>query len=215
MIVTICSEKGGTGKTTIATNIAVIRALNGCDVLLLDCDPQASSTEFNRARGEEGRMPEITCTAGYGAGIKSELRKLTSKFDDIIVDVGGKDTDTLRSCLLVSDIVIVPFLLSSIDIDALRKFDKLIGELRPMNEDLKCYAFANKVDTNPRILEFAELKTPSLQNIEVLEVFTTYRVAYRRAVGEGASVVEIVTKKEDKIKKEILELYKEIFKNDA
>lgn len=44
MIVLIGGEKGGTGKSTIATNLATIHALAGKDVLLLDTDSQASAT---------------------------------------------------------------------------------------------------------------------------------------------------------------------------
>ena len=44
MIVLIGGEKGGTGKTTIATNLAALRAMAGRDVLLVDTDPQGSAS---------------------------------------------------------------------------------------------------------------------------------------------------------------------------
>jgi len=72
MVVVVGSEKGGTGKTTIATNLAIYRAHARRDVLLVDADPQGSAIEFSRVRESEGHTPTLTCVMITGRSVASE-----------------------------------------------------------------------------------------------------------------------------------------------
>ncbi|AIL66135.1 Plasmid partitioning protein ParA (plasmid) [Rickettsiales bacterium Ac37b] len=214
MIIVVGSEKGGTGKTTIATNLSIIRAQNGCDVLLVDADPQKSSTDFASVRDAEGHQPEISCTSITGKILGSELRKLRDKYDDIIVDVGGRDSASLRSALLEADIMVIPFLPSQFDVWSMERLDLVIGEAKTMNEELKTIAFLNKVDSYPnsQLVEDASKLSTELSNINFSKIKVGYRVSFRRSVAEGQAVTE-VTKKDEKSITEIMNLYKEVFKN--
>ncbi|MDC0344922.1 AAA family ATPase [Alphaproteobacteria bacterium] len=213
MIIVVASEKGGTGKTTIAANLAVVRAQNASDVLLVDADPQKSSTDFAAVRDEEGHSPDITCSAITGRSIGSELRKLIPKFDDIIVDVGGRDSSTLRSSLLVANVLVSPFLPSQLDSWGAERMDVLAGEVKELNQELKAIAFLNKFDTNPRVAltNDAEQFAQNFKNLELSDTKIGYRVAFRRSIAEGLSVTEIKTKKDIKAIAEINKLYKEVF----
>ncbi len=134
MIIVVASVKGGTGKTTLSSNLAVMRAQNASDVMLVDADAQSSAFDFSAVREEEAHQPEITSTAILGKSIGAELRKLAPKFDDIIVDVGGRDSSTLRSAVLVADVLVIPFLPSQFDAWALNIMDTLVGEVMQLNE---------------------------------------------------------------------------------
>lgn len=215
MIIVVASEKGGTGKTTIATNLAIVRSQNASDVLLVDSDPQGSAMDFSTVREEEGHHPEITCSSITGRGVGAELRKLSPKFDDIIVDVGGRDTSSLRSALLVADVLVIPFLPSQFDTWGIERMDKLIGEVAQLNENLRSFAFLNKVDTNPRVRlsNDASNLAETLENIEMSPVEIGYRVAFRRSVADGLAVTELKNKKDPKASQEIKNLYKEVFKD--
>jgi chromosome partitioning protein len=214
MIVVVGSEKGGTGKTTIATNLAIIRAQKGSDVLLLDSDPQGSSIDFARVRDAEGHQPEISCSSITGRILASELRKLRDKYDDIIVDVGGRDSISMRSVLLEADIMVVPFLPSQFDVWSMERLDIVIGEAKALNERLKTFAFLNKVDSNPKISLADEASTLSteLTNLELSDIRIGYRVSFRRSVAEGQAVTE-VSKKDEKAITEIMKLYNEVFED--
>lgn len=214
MIVVVASEKGGTGKTTIATNLAIMRSRDRFDVLLIDADTQGSSQDFAAVRSQECHQPEIVCSSIFGRGITSELRKLTSRFDTIIVDVGGRDSVTMRGALLMADFVLVPFLPSQLDVWSVEKMDILIGEVLSFNEGLQAFAFLNKVDSNPKMGLTPEAANfaKDFKNLRLLDVKIAYRVAYRRAVAEGMSVTEI-EKKDKKANEEIYNLYSEVFKN--
>lgn len=215
MIIVVASVKGGTGKTTLSTNLAVIRAQNASDVLLVDSDTQKSAFDFSAVREEEGHNPEITSSAITGKSTGSELRKLSPKFDDIIVDVGGRDTSTLRSVLLVADVLVVPFLPSQFDAWALDLMNSLIGEVLPLNEKLRVIPILNKVDTNPRIDLTGEASSfaEELEHINFSNITIGYRVAFRRSVADGLAVTELKSKKDQKAVSEIFSLYEEVFKD--
>lgn len=214
MILVIASEKGGTGKTTLATNLAIMRAIEGKDVLLVDADPQSSSLDFTGVREEEGHKPSITVSAIYGRNLSSELKKLAPKFDDIIVDVGGRDSTSLRSSLLAASVLVVPFLPSQLDAWSIEKMDTIVGEVLQLNEELKTIVVLNKVDTNPKILLSAEATdfASECEFLKFSDLTMGYRVSYRKAIAEGKSVVELPKKDTEKALKEITKIYQEVFK---
>tara|TARA_Y100000588_G_C14281118_1_gene937217 strand:- start:8464 stop:9114 length:651 start_codon:yes stop_codon:yes gene_type:complete len=214
MIIVVASIKGGTGKTTISTNLALMRAHNASDVLLVDADTQKSATDFCAVRDEEGHQPELTCTALTGRSTHSELIKLTPKFDDIIIDVGGRDSTTLRSALLAADVLVVPFLPSQLDAWALTQIQNLYEEVTVLNDKLRVVSFLNKVDTNPRIhlsedaSDFAEASSLNYTGIQI-----GYRVSFRKAVAEGMGVTEMKSRRDPKAVQEMTKLYDEVFKD--
>lgn len=214
MIVVVASEKGGTGKTTLATNLSVIRRQKGSDVLLVDCDPQHSASDFAAVRDQESHQPELTCSCVAGRSTGSELRKLEPKFDDIVVDVGGRDSVTLRSALLEADLLVIPFLPSQYDAWGIQRMDELLGEVRTLNPRLQTLGVMNKVDANPRsgMTQEASDIANNFHNIRLLDANVGYRVAFRRSVADGLAVTEL-KHKDKKAIQEMENLYKEVFKD--
>ena len=216
MIVIVAGVKGGTGKTTIATNFAVMRAKEGCEVLLIDADSQMSSSDFISVRQEECHDPKITCITSTGRDIKDEIQKLEQKFDDVIVDVGGRDSTTLRSSLLVGDVLVVPCLPSQLDVWALEHMDTIVKEAINLNESLRSMVFLNKVDTNPKINASQETEEliSNCNSMKYCNIKISSRIAFRRAVAEGVSVLDLLgAKKDKKAIEEIRKLYKEVFQD--
>ena len=117
MIVVVGGIKGGSGKTTVATNLAVIRAGEGRDVLLIDADDQETASDFTILRNErqEG-CASYTSIKLTGAAVRTETLRLRSKYDDVIIDTGGRDTTSQRAALTVADILLVPFVPRSFDV---------------------------------------------------------------------------------------------------
>lgn len=216
MIVVVSSEKGGTGKTTIATNLAIIRTQKCADVFFVDSDTQKSATDFFAVRNELCHEPSPCCAGIFGQGTYEEIRKMSQKFDDVIVDVGGRDTTTLRKALLIADKVIVPFIPSQLDVWGLDRMDEIIGEAQIHNESLKAICVMNRVDTNPKITFRSEAESIALElkNIKFTGITIGNRVSYRRSVAEGISVTELKSKKDDKAVSEIMKLYNEVFEDD-
>jgi chromosome partitioning protein len=101
MILTVGNIKGGVGKTTLALNVAIARANMGKDVLLVDGDEQHTALTFTELRTEQLGSPGYTSVSLHGAALRTQVLQLTPKYDDIIIDVGGRDTGSLRAALTV------------------------------------------------------------------------------------------------------------------
>ena len=119
--VLVINGKGGCGKTTIATNLAVAYACAGKKVALMDNDPQGSSTYWAGLRDED--LPPIEIVAKHERPSMYQTQafhhRLSSDVEMIIIDghsnARGRD---LESLLRQTDAILVPILPSSIDIRA-------------------------------------------------------------------------------------------------
>lgn len=108
--VVIGGIKGGAGKSTTAANLAARRATDGYDVLLVDGDDQETTTLWASTRSEN--FPEgsknLTCIQLRGRAARDEVLKLSERYQDIIIDVGGRDTTTQRAALTIANILLLP-----------------------------------------------------------------------------------------------------------
>ena len=124
MIVVLAQTKGGVGKSTLAINLAIERSRAGLDVLLVDADEQATATDFTALRTQELGTPGYTAVSLSGPAVRTQVLRLSPKYQDIIIDAGGRDTAGLRAALTIADVAIVPFQPRSFD---LWTFDKVAG----------------------------------------------------------------------------------------
>ena len=211
-VILIGGEKGGTGKTTVAVNLAAARARAGHDVLLVDTDPQGSASYWAAARDEKGIEPRIASVQKFGKTLASELRDLSNRYEDIIVDAGGRDSVELRSGLVVADRAYVPIQASQFDVWTLDQMDSLVSQAHGINPDLKVYVVINRASPNPMVGEAREAKE-LLQEFENLELTTSIirdRIAYRKAARDGMAVAEF-PQRDPKATAEIDLLYQEIY----
>ena len=96
MIILIGGEKGGTGKTTLATNLSALRAAEQKDVLLVDTDQQSSASYWCGTRDENNIKPRIASVQYFGKGFIAQIKDLSRRYDDVIIDAGGRDSTELR-----------------------------------------------------------------------------------------------------------------------
>lgn len=193
MIITIGSNKGGTGKTTTATNIAVALASNNKDVCLVDADFQRSASRWHQDRQDAGLHPSITLVEKHD-NISSTLENLDRKFDYIIVDVAGRNSREMITSLSVSDILIAPHQASQLDLDTLQELYLQITRIKDLNPNLNAYILHTMANTNPVVRnnernEFKEF----LLDFPMLKLLTSccyYRKIYRDVMPLGKSVIE-------------------------
>jgi len=211
MILLIGGIKGGSGKSTIATNLAVMRSLAGKDVLLVDADDQQTSSDFTNLRNEKRQDDAgYTCIKLAGSALRSEIKRLKSKYDDIVIDTGGRDTVSQRAAIIVSDIMLVPFIPRLFDIWTIEKISNLIEEMSQGNPKLKAYTFLNRTD--PRGTDNDDAKE-RLEENEVVAFWDTpigNRKAFPNASSQGMAVAELKAQ-DEKAASEITCLYKHIF----
>src|SRR5690242_3543451 len=116
MIIVLAQTKGGVGKSTLAINLAIARARSGRDVLLVDADEQGTATDFTALRAERLGTPGYTAISLTGPSVRTQVLRLSQKYQDIIIDAGGRDTASLRAGLTVADTALVPFQPRSFDL---------------------------------------------------------------------------------------------------
>ena len=211
MIVVVGGIKGGSGKTTVATHLAILGAHGGWDVLLIDADDQETATDFTilrharRAGGAGYTSIKLT-----GPAVRTDTQRLDAKYDHIIIDTGGRDTTSQRAALTVADVLLVPFLPRSFDVWTLEKAATLVDEMRLANPTLQAYAFLNRTD--PRGQDNLEA-TEVLQDTPALRFIDTplgARKAFSNAAAQGLAVTEL-TPLDRKATAEILTLFRYLF----
>jgi chromosome partitioning protein len=211
MIVTIGNTKGGVGKTTLALNVAIARALQGRDVWYIDGDRQGTGQIALTIRAENGATPVIACAQySEGSTLLQQVKKMGGKFQDIVIDVGGRDSSALRSALSLTDVLIVPFAPRSLDVWALSDISNLIQETQDIRGEFPVYAVLNNADAtgndNTEAIEALE-DYPLLQYIDCP---IKRRKSIATSAGKGLSVLEY-SPKDQKASEEIQTLVDRIF----
>jgi chromosome partitioning protein len=192
MITVVGGTKGGSGKSTIATNLAVMLSAAGRDVLLVDADDQETSTDFTNLRnttrpGGAG----YTCVSLTGVAVMTEIKRLAPKYQEIIVDTGGRDTASQRAALAVCDTYLIPFVPRSFDIWTLDKVAGLIEEARTVNQTFQARAFLNRADSRGPDNDSAAELIRTKDAIELLPAILVGRKAFGNAQAVGKAVTEI------------------------
>lgn len=212
MLLLIGGEKGGTGKTTIATNLSAIKAINNKDVLYVDTDPQGTGSYWCSIRDEEKIKPRIPSIQKFGSNLKEELCSLSEKYSELIIDAGGRDSKELRSSMLVADIAVFPIRPSQFDLWTLKKLEDISADAKLFNPKLRSYILLNAVSSHPLISDKNEVMEymEDFKHITLLNTDIKDRKSFRKAAMAGLSVVELLPE-DPKATKEIDSLYKEIF----
>jgi chromosome partitioning protein len=210
MIVVVGGIKGGSGKTTLATNLTVLKSIEGCKVLLVDADEQKSASDWAQQRESMGVETKWNTVSLSGKAIYAQLQRMTADYDDVIIDVGGRDTTSQRSALTVADIFLIPFKPRSLDIWTVGPLKTMISEIHVVNPKLRCITVVNQADArgtdNDEALEV-------LKECEYFECYTSsigYRKAFGNAAAEGLGVVEL-EKQDKKASQEMRELYEHLY----
>ncbi len=194
MIVLLGSQKGGCGKSTLATNLAAALA-HSSDVVLLDADSQGTSAQWSQDR-EDTDLPKVTCVQKYG-NVTKTIKDLAGKYDHVVIDAGARDSQELRTALLAADLVLCPFRPSQADVDTASQLVDVTTAAKDFNKGLQVSAVLALCPTNPVVKETQEARA-YLRDIDGLKVLNCHiydRKVYRDALSTGQGVVESKNKK--------------------
>lgn len=193
-IILIGGEKGGVGKSTITTNVAVQFNKIGADVIIIDADPQKTSINWSERRNQKPEnYKKISCVSREG-DIKQTVKDFVSKYDIVLIDVGGKDSLSLRSGLGVADKFFCPVRASQADLETLEHIHKLVLEAKCYNGLLVSKTLISCAPTNPNINEIndaREVLSSYINDLSLCQTFISDRKVYRDALIEGLGVVEL------------------------
>ena len=202
MITVIGNLKGGTGKSTVAFNLAVWLKMHQGSVTLFDLDPQKTLSDVVDIRDEEGYDPDLEVFDDINA-----LKAWRNKKSEVIVDVGTSDFDAMKKALKIADRIITPVPPSQADIWSTQRFIKIIRDIAGGAAKMPpLLGFINRADTHIGVRETdeAEEALDYLKGIERVNLRLYQRTAYRRSFSEGLAVFEM--QPTSKAAKEILNL---------
>ena len=183
-VITVAQQKGGSGKTTLAANLAVAFARAGLSVALLDTDPQGSLGRWFMARRERG-APGMEFSTASAWGVSYECEKLKKLVDVVIVDTPPKVDADLRPALREADLVLVPVASSHVDLWATE------GVIDLARREHKSVAIVmNRARTGTRLAAEVAEAAAALEG-RVLDTVLSFRVAYAEALGLGMGVQEL------------------------
>lgn len=197
MILTVGNTKGGVGKTTLALQIALARAHAGRDVWLVDGDRQGTALTAVSIRADAGHMPAIACSQYFdGPKLRQQVQHQAARYDDVIIDVGGQDSSSLRAALTLSDVLIVPFQPRSFDVWAMAHISRLVEDAQSVRDGLQAYAVLNCADPQSGGTDNVDAKNAleDFPQIKLLNVQLVRRKAYANAAGQGMWVDDMQPK---------------------
>lgn len=190
MILAVCSTKGGVSKSTLASNLTVALAQRGHDVLAVDGDEQRSLMDFTAVREQAEGSAGYTAVELHGANLRSQVQKLAGKYTDVIIDVGGRDTGTMRAALVAADTVLIPVPPSSFDLWSLEQTIGLVTEARALNPSLRALVVLSIADPSGKDNDDAAALVKDYQEVELLPSMVVRRKVFRNAATAGKSVLE-------------------------
>jgi chromosome partitioning protein len=201
MILTVGNTKGGVGKTALALNLAIARAVAGQRVWLIDGDRQGTARIAMTIRAQAGNLPFIPCDKyPDGEELRKQLEARGKQFDDVVIDAGGRDSSALRAALVLSDVILVPFAPRSLDVWALTDMCQLIDEARAVRTGLRAVAVLSMADNTGRDNEDAIEALKDFPQLDYLPTPILRRKAIANAAGQGLSVLELKPKDAKAIK---------------
>ena len=212
MVIAVTNLKGGVGKTTVTTNLAVSFTQRGKDVCIVDTDlGQQSSMEWSGNRSEErARIPV------FGVSIKQlnkEVADLAKRFDIVLIDGTPQLSELADRTILASDLLVIPLTPSIYDFrgfeNFLQRFEQVKGLKEASGGIVRAFILLNRVVPNTKVSKDIEEAVKEYE-VEVLQTKLANRIAYVDTATDGTGVLEY---KDPKAKAEMNSLTDELMKN--
>ena len=200
--IAIVSQKGGSGKTTLAVHIATRAAQAGHEACVVDTDPQATAAAWGDWRGDFLPVVVTSPPARLARTIESAKK---NKVDFVVVDTPPHADAAAREAIKVADIVLIPSKPRAFDLHALEPIADLVNFAKK-----PAWVVLNSVPAGATVLTEDAKKTAKDMGLKICPVTLGDRAAFHRSSAKGETAAEVDP--EGKAAKEIEKLWKWIGK---
>ena len=185
MIVSVCGQKGGVGKSTTAVALAAELLERGYKVLLVDADgEQRTVTTWREVAKRKAQRAPTVVTMGASLDDDDQLPLLATQFDHVLIDCPGRIDAVIRSALLVSHAAVLPCGPTPSDAWALAASVALVKTAQGFNRALRPHILITR--KKPRTtLASAVRDVVGAAGVPVLRAELTDRVAYQEFLNTG------------------------------
>ena len=186
MITVIGNLKGGSGKSTVAFNLAIWLAWKKREVKLLDLDPQKTLTDLVQVRIEEDYQPAVTMLPS-----DMPLEKLGRESGDVLVDVGAANMAGMYSAISQAQRLLIPVVPGQADVWSTQRFLSMIASHR--HADCEVLMFLNRAAAvgDPKETKEAAMAIGQLKSGKLLSARLGQRIWFCRSLSEGLAVFEM------------------------
>src|SRR5919112_2808410 len=188
-IITVCNQKGGSGKTTLSMQLAGALARRGNKVLVVDADPQGTATRWAATAEDEKPFPaSVVGLSAASTKVHREVKKFVDDYQYIIIDCPpAADSPVPQSALLIADLALVPIIPSPLDMWAAVGIRQVIENVGGINEELKSRLVLNQLQPNTTLAKESLEVLPEF-GIDLCKTYMRQRQVYRQSAVFGQTV---------------------------
>jgi len=185
--IAVIARKGGSGKTTVATHLALAAHLRGMRTVLADTDPQASSAETLKGRNREG--PQFFRTTG--PALRGIVRGAPVPAEALIIDTPAASEAEAAHAIAMADLALLVVRPTFLDLAASLQTAEILRRLRKPGLIILNQAPSTRGGAEPPAVKRA-LEALTLMRLPVAPVILRARAAFQLALEKGLSVEEMV-----------------------
>ncbi|MFN3438206.1 MAG: ParA family partition ATPase [Acidovorax sp.] len=192
-VIALLNQKGGAGKTTLATHLAGELAMAGSRVTLLDADPQGSALDWAQRRLQNGKRRLYGVFGLARDSLHQEAPQIALEADYVVIDGPPRVAALARSALLAADLVLIPVQPSAYDVWASHEMVALIAEARVFRPQLRAAFVINRRVVGTVIGREARAALAD-QPFAALQTEVSQRIVFADSVAAGRLACEAAPK---------------------
>ena len=203
-IIATINEKGGTGKSTVATNLATALHRQGKRVVLIDADPQGTARDWRAASPDNADLPPVVAI-DRPQDLDTALRGLVADF--VVIDTPARASQMAAAVVRVADVALIVLQPSGPDVWASAATVKLIQSRQNAGGKIDAAFLVNRATANTRLSKLIKEGTWNEYGFDQLTATIGNRIAFAQAVSDGVSVFDL---SDTAAQNEILNIIKEL-----